>query len=149
MSAVLVPRRDDDEDGVVGVTDFAPRFPQCGRTFRPATIGRHLRPLSGNPRIRLRIRPAYDYGRGQPEITRGSNHLRYVMPHLTLRLTTDAPITYLAEEVPFILEHPLSLVLGPDERSEEHTSELPSLMRISYAVFCLNKKNTTNKKDTH
>src|SRR3546814_7654736 len=26
-------------------------------------------------------------------------------------------------------------------RSEEHTSELPSLMRISYAVFCLNKKN--------
>src|SRR3546814_10485165 len=29
-----------------------------------------------------------------------------------------------------------------DERSEEHTSELQSLMRISYAVFCLNKKNT-------
>src|SRR3546814_10204144 len=31
-----------------------------------------------------------------------------------------------------------------DERSEEHTSELQSLMRISYAVFCLKKKN--NKK---
>src|SRR3546814_9684444 len=30
---------------------------------------------------------------------------------------------------------------GPD-RSEEHTSELQSLMRISYAVFCLNKKNS-------
>src|SRR3546814_9480839 len=29
------------------------------------------------------------------------------------------------------------------ERSEEHTSELQSLMRISYAVFCLKKKNTT------
>src|SRR3546814_7665495 len=29
-------------------------------------------------------------------------------------------------------------------RSEEHTSELQSLMRISYAVFCLNKKNTQN-----
>src|SRR3546814_4169603 len=29
------------------------------------------------------------------------------------------------------------------ERSEEHTSELQSLMRISYAVFCLNKKNNT------
>src|SRR3546814_2149285 len=28
-----------------------------------------------------------------------------------------------------------------DHRSEEHTSELQSLMRISYAVFCLNKKN--------
>src|SRR3546814_5478609 len=31
-------------------------------------------------------------------------------------------------------------------RSEEHTSELQSLMRISYAVFCLKKKNTTPKK---
>src|SRR3546814_9632504 len=30
-------------------------------------------------------------------------------------------------------------------RSEEHTSELQSLMRISYAVFCLNKKNKTNE----
>src|SRR3546814_3475811 len=29
-------------------------------------------------------------------------------------------------------------------RSEEHTSELQSLMRISYAVFCLKKKKTTN-----
>src|SRR3546814_6460117 len=35
-------------------------------------------------------------------------------------------------------------------RSEEHTSELQSLMRISYAVFCLKKKNTqTNKSQTH
>src|SRR3546814_2394037 len=33
----------------------------------------------------------------------------------------------------------------PVRRSEEHTSELQSLMRISYAVFCLKKKNTTNK----
>src|SRR3546814_6738465 len=32
-------------------------------------------------------------------------------------------------------------------RSEEHTSELQSLMRISYAVFCLKKKKT--KKNTH
>src|SRR3546814_9311272 len=31
-------------------------------------------------------------------------------------------------------------------RSEEHTSELQSLMRISYAVFCLKKKTTTTKK---
>src|SRR3546814_4742926 len=30
-----------------------------------------------------------------------------------------------------------------DRRSEEHTSELQSLMRISYAVFCLKKKNNT------
>src|SRR3546814_2365916 len=34
------------------------------------------------------------------------------------------------------------LVHGPASRSEEHTSELQSLMRISYAVFCLKKKKT-------
>src|SRR3546814_5949437 len=34
--------------------------------------------------------------------------------------------------------------LGPRPRSEEHTSELQSLMRSSYAVFCLKKKNTHN-----
>src|SRR3546814_7256360 len=33
-------------------------------------------------------------------------------------------------------------------RSEEHTSELQSLMRISYAVFCLKKKKTTTKNTT-
>src|SRR3546814_2694300 len=39
---------------------------------------------------------------------------------------------------------------GPS-RSEEHTSELQSLMRISYAVFCLKKKkaSTTNNHQTH
>src|SRR3546814_7839866 len=33
------------------------------------------------------------------------------------------------------------------DRSEEHTSELQSLMRISYDVFCLKKKNTNTAKD--
>src|SRR3546814_6685917 len=34
-------------------------------------------------------------------------------------------------------------------RSEEHTSELQSLMRISYAVFCVKKKKTTDKNKVH
>src|SRR3546814_2611019 len=38
------------------------------------------------------------------------------------------------------------LVKGIFHRSEEHTSELQSLMRISYAVFCLKKKNKTSLK---
>src|SRR3546814_7190849 len=36
----------------------------------------------------------------------------------------------------------------PHSRSEEHTSELQSLMRISYAVFCLKKKKKTHKYRT-
>src|SRR3546814_2350701 len=41
--------------------------------------------------------------------------------------------------------------VGPfaiERRSEEHTSELQSLMRISYAVFCLKKKKTKKKRKT-
>src|SRR3546814_9261726 len=37
---------------------------------------------------------------------------------------------------------------GRDDRSEEHTSELQSLMRISYAVFCLKKKKKRQKITT-
>src|SRR3546814_6183856 len=43
---------------------------------------------------------------------------------------------------------PITVAVGeskPQQRSEEHTSELQSLMRISYAVFCLKKK----KKNIH
>src|SRR3546814_4957038 len=40
---------------------------------------------------------------------------------------------------------PLNMSEIDGKRSEEHTSELQSLMRISYAVFCLKKKNNTNE----
>src|SRR3546814_8859321 len=36
-----------------------------------------------------------------------------------------------------------------DDRSEEHTSELQSLMRISYAVFCLKKKKNNHNEPSH
>src|SRR3546814_10015460 len=42
------------------------------------------------------------------------------------------------------VERPLVIPSTVDLRSEEHTSELQSLMRISYAVFCLKKKNWTH-----
>src|SRR3546814_4796982 len=44
-----------------------------------------------------------------------------------------------------IMQDGYGFLRGPDSRSEEHTSELQSLMRISYAVFCLKKKTDTNK----
>src|SRR3546814_1796313 len=41
----------------------------------------------------------------------------------------------------------LAAMARPFRRSEEHTSELQSLMRISYAVFCLKKKKTNNQNN--
>src|SRR3546814_5481968 len=46
-------------------------------------------------------------------------------------------------------QHLDRLVLTEDDRSEEHTSELQSLMRISYAVFCLKKKKTIKEHKQH
>src|SRR3546814_10132636 len=43
---------------------------------------------------------------------------------------------------------PISLIADMTSRSEEHTSELQSLMRISYAVFCLKKKNNKTSSAT-
>src|SRR3546814_2892976 len=55
---------------------------------------------------------------------------------LQLTITTQGRLTSQEEFENIIVR------ANPD-RSEEHTSELQSLMRISYAVFCLNKKKTT------
>src|SRR3546814_6982834 len=54
----------------------------------------------------------------------------------TLRTNSFAPAA--AEALAFKIDS--SLIPGLPKRSEEHTSELQSLMRISYAVFCLKKK---------
>src|SRR3546814_10655187 len=47
------------------------------------------------------------------------------------------------------INHDAVPVDDSSERSEEHTSELQSLMRISYAVFCLKKKTTNNNLHRH
>src|SRR3546814_2089259 len=47
-----------------------------------------------------------------------------------------------------VLQDMADIELGLGRRSEEHTSELQSLMRISYAVFCLKKKKKINTNIT-
>src|SRR3546814_8763229 len=64
--------------------------------------------------------------------------------------TDDASIQ---SDITMVAARVSGTVINVKVRSEEHTSELQSLMRISYAVFCLkkkknNKKNTFNR-DTH
>ena len=118
-TAILVTTLRDDAGAAVRITDFAPRFEQFGRSFRPTTIVRTVERLSGEPRIRIRLRPRFDYGARRPEVTRGSNHVRYVGPDLTLRLTTDAPVSLITDEIAFVLEQPLTLLLGPDESLTE------------------------------
>ncbi|MDX2159093.1 MAG: glycoside hydrolase family 15 protein [Hyphomicrobiaceae bacterium] len=111
------------EAGSIEITDFAPRFRWRERNFRPQTLIRRIRPLSGSPRIRIRVRPSFDFGRGECLTASGSNHIRYLGRRLSLRLSTDAPIDFVASETPFILDAPINLVLGPDETLEGGVGE--------------------------
>lgn len=114
-TAVLVTRLYDAAGNAVELADFSPRFRQFGRLFCPMTMVRRVRRLAGSPRIRVRLRPATEYGRRRPEMTYGSNHVRYVGTDVVFRVTADCSITAIVEEVPFVLENDFALILGPDE----------------------------------
>ncbi|MDX3885328.1 MAG: glycoside hydrolase family 15 protein [Sphingomonas sp.] len=112
---VLVTRHDDGRGNVVEVTDFCPRFTRNGRMYRPVAFVRIVRPISGSPRIRVRLRPARDWGAHAAARTRGSNHIRYILAESVQRLTTDAPIGWIEDERLFRVERPLHFFFGPDE----------------------------------
>jgi GH15 family glucan-1,4-alpha-glucosidase len=114
-TAVLRTLLRDARGGVVEILDFAPRWKQYDRFYRPVMLIRSVRPLAGEPRVSVRLRPLADYGARVPDVTWGSNHLRYVLPGFTLRLNTDAAIRLVREETPFLLDRELHFILGPDE----------------------------------
>lgn len=107
------------KQGSLRVTDFAPRFWWRDRTFYPQTLVRRLAPISGSPRIRIRVRPRFDYGATAPSLTWGSHHIRYSGSNATLRLTTNAPVDYIREETLFNLSRQYDLILGVDETLTE------------------------------
>jgi GH15 family glucan-1,4-alpha-glucosidase len=118
-TAVLVTRLYSSNGSAIEVTDFCPRFDRGGRIFRPQMLVRSVRALAGTPRICVRLRPSFGYGSLEPSITHGSNHIRYVSPDRVLRLTTDAPVSYVLAETTFLLETAVHFVLGADETLAE------------------------------
>lgn len=122
-TAILVTTISDDHGNAIEITDFAPRFATRGRMFQPMSLVRRVRPVSGTPRIKVRLRPGFNYGKIAPTVTRGSNHARFMHSGLALRLTTNAPITYVLDETSFQLKTPVSFILGPDETLSEGIEE--------------------------
>ena len=113
---VLVTRFFDAAGSVIEVTDFSPRFLHDGKPFVPTTLVRKIVRVSGEPKIRIRVRPMQNYGATMiaPESTR-EDYLRYAGENLSLRLTTDAPLDAIVGETPFALDGAVTLILGSDE----------------------------------
>jgi GH15 family glucan-1,4-alpha-glucosidase len=116
---ILVTRHVDQNGNSIEVTDFAPRFKRDGRMYRPTAFVRIVRPLAGSPRIRVRLRPAANWGATRAASTRGSNHIRYMVADLVMRLSTTAPVGWIEDERLFRVERPLHFFYGPDESFSE------------------------------
>lgn len=98
----VLETRFETSDGAFRVLDFAPRFIQYGRSFRPTKLVRIVEPLSGTPRIRVLCDPILGWSKQRPHREQGSHHVAFRGFESELRLTTDAPLTYLNDE-PFAL----------------------------------------------
>jgi GH15 family glucan-1,4-alpha-glucosidase len=114
-TAVLRTQLFDGAGQGIEITDFAPRFYSRSRYFRPLAMVRRVRPIAGAPRVRVTLAPRFQWGGVSPGITRGSNHIRYVGPDMTLRLNTDAPISHILSRQPFVLAREHNFILGEDE----------------------------------
>jgi GH15 family glucan-1,4-alpha-glucosidase len=97
-------------EGSFRVIDFAPRFLQYDRYFRPTQLFRMVEPLEGTPRVTVVCDPRRGFSLAHPERLVGSNHVRFEGFASPLRLTTDIPISYLTGQ-PFALTERRHLVL--------------------------------------
>ncbi len=114
----VLETRFDGPDGSFRVLDFAPRFRQFERSFRPTKLVRVVEPISGTPRIRVSCAPVLGWSKQQPAREMGSNHVRFLGYESELRLTTDAPLSYI-DGVGFALTSTRRFVLAWGEPVEE------------------------------
>ncbi len=100
------------------VTDFAPRFYQNQRYYKPLMLIRKIEAIEGSPRIRVKCEAVTEYGKVKLHVNRGSNHIQYLGGDENIRLTTNIAISYVFDEQAFVLNEPKYLVLTYGEPLE-------------------------------
>ena len=121
--------------GKYRVTDFAPRYLQFERSYKPLMLIRKIEPISGHPNIKVVCDPVGDYGNIRPERSFGSNHIRYTGLEAQVRLTTNISLSYLMNDQDFVLNETKYLVLtfGPPlEADVKETAELFLNRTVNY-----------------
>jgi GH15 family glucan-1,4-alpha-glucosidase len=119
----VLETRFDTKEGSFRVLDFAPRFMQWERSFRPTKLVRIVEPLAGTPRIRVLCDPVLGWSRTRPRRELGSHHVAFHGYGAEVRLTTDAPLSYLNDE-PFALTGRKHFVLSWGAPVEEPLESL-------------------------
>src|SRR3546814_6601302 len=114
----------------------------AGHMRRPATA-ESVDALLEKSLSRFLTRQELRLGMLTSNLRMGSSHFRYALRVSIAALLGMSATALLAL---FLSDKDMTpTLMAHSYRSEEHTSELQSLMRISYAVFCLKKKSTTNR----
>jgi len=116
----------DCTEGKYQVIDFAPRFYQHDRYYKPLMLVRKVVPLEGTPRVKVTCRPVGEYGRTEVSSYRGSNHMQFEGLESSMRLTTDISLSYIDEGSGFVLNETKYLILTfgqPMEASLARTAE--------------------------
>jgi GH15 family glucan-1,4-alpha-glucosidase len=103
--------RFEAHDGAFDILDFAPRFHQHDRYFRPTMLIRILVPLRGAPLVKVVCRPTWNYGAHGLKCSVGSNHLEFDGGPAPIRLTSDVSLTHIVEGRPFSLSRRQYLAL--------------------------------------
>jgi GH15 family glucan-1,4-alpha-glucosidase len=111
---ILVTRFYDATGGGVEITDFCPRYEKNGQLFCPKLLVRQVRPIGGQPKIRVRVDPAGDYGCEKRQHAFGANHISYAGEQ-ALRLTTNAPTEAIVNRTLFHVHETITFMFGLDD----------------------------------
>jgi GH15 family glucan-1,4-alpha-glucosidase len=94
------------------VIDFAPRFERESGYHKPPQLVRIVRPVRGIPRIVIRCKPRFAYGRDEPSIYDMASQIVYESQGARLHLSCDVPVSYVLGETPFELKESKHFVLS-------------------------------------
>mgnify|MGYP002713069307 CR=1 FL=1 len=122
-------------DGRYKVTDFAPRFEQYERHYKPLMLIRKVEAMESTPEIKVVCDPRGEYGQIVPDVVFGSSHLRYMGLEEPVRLTTNLSLNYLQKGKSFKLSEPIYLILTwgvPLEGPIKQTAETFLAKTIDY-----------------
>ena len=123
----------ETDDGSFELIDFAPRFQQHNRYFKPKALIRIVRPLSGKPRCKVRIDAKLDYGLESSKQSMESNHIKFFGYNSPMRLTSNAPLTYIESCTGFTLDKTYYFALTYGQPIE---ADLREVCRQFYEKTC-------------